>query len=146
MGVSTDGILFYGILLDEDIDYKFQNYYDEDTSEDIEVDWEEYYAKQVGVIPPKEEYDDTNPGDYQKFWKESREAVAESHCEIGVHCSFDYPMYYVAVKEFRNSRGFSTEISDLSVTYNLVEKLKSFCKIMEIEYQDPKWYLVSVWG
>lgn len=162
MGTSTNAILFYGYPLG-----------DEDSSFEIPEDWEEVYAKAMGLeLPPEpypsrevprtkaNNYDSTPKGytpeeqtiidSYSAFWKAKRDLIAEKGVKIDSHCSCDYPMYYVHItKAEKNAhRGEEVEITPESLTgeAHWAEQLKDFCKVMGFEVKgEPKWYLVSMW-
>ncbi|GAG29168.1 unnamed protein product, partial [marine sediment metagenome] len=75
-----------------------------------------------------------------------------------MHCSYDYPMFIIAVKETdtTSSRGCPAKIDPESmvVTEDQKKKVVDFCtkycqpqdeysKLPELE---PHWYLTSLWG
>jgi hypothetical protein len=135
MGVSTDAILFYGLCWDDEVELgeasDFEtNHFDIDASDN----WEEVYRlrthRTLDYKDPNYEWSDKWP-------------VAISH-----HCSGDYPMPYVAVQasEVRAWRGSPKEVTSLRVPQIWDQQLREFCSIMKIEWQQPKWWLVSYWG
>lgn len=107
MGVSTDGMLFYGIHFEEDFTFDDEDdfYGDED-------------AKRLAIEP-------------------------------GYHCSADYPMYYLAIKEseLRAWRGSPKEVNSLEVGDNWDKRIQDFCALKGIEPQSEcRWWLVSLWA
>jgi hypothetical protein len=158
MGVSTDAILFWGIVSDEEGHpwLKHQPEDDEDDddddsdddSDDDEFDWEEVYAEAMGVPCPDAEYGDDTKPIYQAYWKRKREIIEASGCTFGSHCSGDCPMDYVAVVESETTarRGYPEEITSLEVKPDWEPKLREFCEKLNIPWGEPKWWLVSYWG
>jgi hypothetical protein len=126
MGVSTDGILVFGIDLDEE-QPEFMDGYD---------DWW-HFTDVVGGV---------EDADYA-IRSKLRE---EFPVDLVQHCSYDYPMYILAVNgtERRNNRGYLTEINpeDMIIPQEKIDKFKAFCEEYGIEWQEPKWYLISMWG
>lgn len=126
MGVSTDGILVFGIDLGDEIP-EFMDGYD---------DWWHFTDVVAGL----------EDAEY-KLRNEFRENYA---VDLVQHCSYNYPMYILAINgtEHRNSRGYLTEIdpTEMVVSQEKIDKLKTFCEEYGIEWQEPKWYLCSMWG
>jgi hypothetical protein len=83
-------------------------------------------------------------------YQAERDAKKNAGCDILSHCSGDYPMYYVTVERLHYTcyRGDEKEVTAdmLNVTPEDKEKLQAFCKLMDLPWQEPKWYLVSYWG
>src|SRR5688572_18217942 len=103
MGVSSDGILCYG----------FQ-YYDPETDETpewlyTEDDGNDFEAAVARLCNIKEPYDaldskryDSDPSykaEWETYWENKKAAVEATGVELRTHCSYDYPMYILAVKE-----------------------------------------------
>ena len=90
MGVSTDGKLFYGICFEE------------------REEEEEFELKNV---PEYDEEDYSGPMQFLENECEDKEVIISSHC------SYDYPMYYVAITStnYTASRGCPKEIKDFAV-------------------------------
>lgn len=133
MSISSDGILFYGFLIDEDKQEELERLFDYDETGIEEP--EEYYAMKV-----------LNKG--KVSYEEYSELDKKEPCEIGMHCSYDYPMYYVGIKEseLRAWRGYPKKIESFDINKKWNQQIKDFCKIMGIEYQEPDWYLASMYG
>ena len=145
MGVSTDGILFYGICLEEEAEIPWEGA-DEGDVDDVES----YYASKAGVKPPEEEYsDDPKVKElYHEYWEAKNKAHEASKCDVVHHCSYDYPMFGLAVKESVESanRGYPQEVKSIAVQEDWDSLLKDYCEKMDVEYVQPKWWLVSMWG
>ncbi len=166
MGVSTNATIFYGILLDseEGKDYFGSEGYCDCPMHDID-DVEEEYAKKKGWVENNGglfneagEYalDKESPEGKKaekichKNWRAKSKITDDCPVELGYHCSGDYPMHYVGIKEslIMARRGYPVEIdaTDLSIEADWVDKLKDYCKTMGIKYEKPGWHLVSYWG
>lgn len=138
MGVSTNAILFYGIDIGEEVP---------DWDEDALDEWEVTYASRLGIKEPEVPYND-NEEVHKKYWDNKSKLAKASGCKVGQYCCSEYPMRYVALKETETTvyRGEAVEIKSLTVPVDANDKLRRFCKVMGIEYQDPKWFLTSYWG
>ena len=154
MGTSTDGQICYGIAFEEEFEFPWDGDYD---------DIDEWWIYGVHGYKPSFELYDSDGGyldgrepskeETSRYYDERR-AFAEAHplpVELVTHCSYDYPMYILAVKGslISNSRGFPVEIapSSLSVADADRQALLRFCVDHGIEHDDePKWLLTSMWG
>lgn len=150
MSTSTDAIIFYGYVWDEETSTPWT--IGQDDEETTDEDWEERYARlKAGLEKP-----DTGNGFDQKVYSEylakKREIVKDCPCKVDTHCSGEYPMPYVCISDSYvcNSRGDMTELKpeQFEVEENWNDELKKFCKLMGITMPagGPKWYLVSYWG
>lgn len=176
MGVSTDAIIFYGYVWDEEtstpwtIDSGDEDEESDDDSHDDE-DWEARYASKYGLTKPEKPFPDkgydlkagkpiTNytpeeqaiVDEWKAYFDAKRKIVEASPCEVDTHCSGECPMPYVCVKDSYvcNSRGDYTELKpeQFEVEEHWNDQLKKFCNLMGITMPagGPKWYLVSYWG
>lgn len=126
-------------------------------------EWEEIYAKRKGLRE-----DDSGlfgadgnyaPGTMEE--REERKLVWNKHLDeriaivkaagviMDFHCHHEYPIHYVAIERYSASQGYPSEVPVAQLNHwdaNAVEKLKDFCKIMEIPYKQPKWILASYEG
>jgi hypothetical protein len=134
MGVSSDGILFYGFHFDEDELPEILS--DNEEAEDPE-DPEDLVAKLYG-------WDGKYP-EYSFQW----EKLHPSPIVVGTHCSYNYPMYYVAIKEsdLSASRGTPEKV-DMAVGPNWGALLREFCEKIGIDFdkQNVGWWLASLYG
>ena len=147
MGQSTDAILFYGYCLEEGTEL---------LADEFDGDWEEAYARKMGLSPPVEPFPEKDgPGTaaikakYAAYWEAKRHLATKSGAVIGYHCSGDYPMPYVAIRasEIRAHCGYEREVVSLAVQPEWRAMLDEFCRIMNITPNgEPKWWLVSYWG
>lgn len=130
MGVSTDGILVYGIAFEEEEVPDFLEPFDGDFDD---------YLGSISGLPqygePGHSFDD-----HRKF----RDACP---VDVVTHCSYDYPMYIIAVRgtELRNKRGYVAEVESLAVDEEKFAAFKAWCADRSIE-GEPKWLLCSMWG
>jgi hypothetical protein len=130
MGVSTDGLVFFGFLIADG----------SETHERIERE------KRAG--PDGE----PNPGTLGWLvWMGDEDGAVE----IGTHCSGEYPMYFVAVKAtvIRAWRGRPMDLSGRLIrTQGIYEEgewcklIRDFCARWDIPHEEPRWYLASYWG
>ena len=133
MGVSTNGILVFGIQLPEEEKPEFL--------EEFDGDFDTFVDSLSGLPQWGEEGHD--------FAKDK--AFRDSFpVDLVWHCSYDYPMFILTVRGTDETayRG-SPEVIDpekLFVTLEKIEALRSFCEEYGIEWEEPKWYLCSMWG
>ena len=133
---------------------------------EYENDWKKYYLDKIGFKNISGMW--TKEGDYafergtpefnkasklnDKYYDEEREIMAkltfDGKIGINFHCHGDYPMYFVHTNTHSASRGYPMEIKPENMELYEDEEimLKTFCTIMDIPYQDPKWILASYWG
>jgi len=131
MGQSTDGILVFGIPLEEGVELEFLEEHDRD--------FEEFVDAQTGVN-----------------WREAGfPAVEEARKAFGItlvrHCSCDYPMYILALTgtETTASRGYPQKIESLrDIPQQQIDKLIAFADSYDLTDSfdgEPGWYLCSDW-
>lgn len=183
MGVSTDGILAYGINLggveddadlfwlpkDEDGDTiydenegepNFETWWEEQNGVSSKAIWAEYYAweklNKTGEYEHDsklvEKYEKLNPQwrkKLDKYYDDARRVRDDCPVELVMHCSYDYPMYILAVKnsQFTASRGYPEEIDpeNLHISEEDLDNFNEFIDTYKIE-GSPKWWLASMWG
>ena len=140
MGVSTDGILFFGIDLDEEgsLDVPWAG-----------DDWEEFVAKKLGVFPPDVPFEG-NENVFREYWNKKAEVLKTLGCDMRYHCSDSCACLFVAPEDkiLIASRGYPKRVTGalLDVDGKHVEKLKKFCELLELPWSEPKWQLASYWG
>lgn len=125
MGVSTDGILVYGIDLEEEFPLAWGEYDPDD--DDYEFDIDEFIDERTGEVP----------------------AV-----EVVWHCSYHYPMYILAIPgtRIRALRGYpeSIDSSSLEIDPQKIQAFNAWIEkyIPEDQRPDaaPSWLLCSMWG
>jgi hypothetical protein len=144
MGVTTDAILFFGIDLGED-EGEFAWL---DSEKDLDAS--DYIAEKMGVPRPDCEYSG-NEQLYSAYWKKKREIMEQLGCDIDYHCTSELPLYYVYLTDFiiTANRGYPEKVSQVTVRYpseENIEKLKRFCELCDIDWEQPSWHLASYWS
>ena len=156
MGVSTDGIICYGIALEDGCKLPWQD-------EKWDGDEEEWWMYEVcGYKNPFElfdEYGEWVPGmereeeKHRQYYDQRRE-FKKAHplpIEVVRHCSGEYMMYIIAAPGTvrKAARGYPEEINvDMfrpdSRGFNLVI---DFCDEYGIDRnnEEPRWWLCSMW-
>lgn len=169
MGVSTDGILVFGVNLGErgEVDLPWGTDEEDDFEEWFHSLhglsnthlWDEYeaWAKTpvaTAIAGGSNErvrvYEAAHPA-----WREAlddlydrrRETLKEAPIEIVRHCSGDYPMFIVGVPGTLTTahRGSPEPITTLEVDPQRVEAARAFCAEHDIPFEDPAWLLASMW-
>jgi hypothetical protein len=142
MGVSTDAILFWGFSGGED--EEGESWY----RAELREDWEAVYADKVGMCPPDAAYDPANSEVWRGYWREKRAVIAAGGVEIDQHCSSEHPIPFVAITAsvIRASRGQMKPVAPLAAGGDWAEKLRAFCDLLGIPWQEPSWWLASYWG
>src|SRR5690348_17218215 len=112
MGVSTNAVLFYGILLQED---DFEDGYPWDADDDCDTD--DYIAHRLGSLVDPTDWSRANQAEVDAYFAAKNAILATTPVRIGIHCSYDYPMYYIYIEESETTayRGFPESISALTV-------------------------------
>jgi hypothetical protein len=156
MGQSTDGILFFGVCFDDD-EAPWQL-----AEEGIDYDYDDwlfslYYQSYERAPRPDK---DSNPKAYDEWIQEYITMKDKIPVEINTHCSSDYPMFYLHIREdkaahVRASCGYPESIHPSHLTVGIEwighflefwQKLKIKYPDLEIEEQTASWWLVSDWG
>ena len=156
MGISSDGQICYGVLLDEEQDYPWN---DEKYDNDFECWWLEGVC---GYEPPfmlfnaagmwisaEDEHNDEKVSRYFAH----RRAFEKAHpCPVDLenYCSYDYPMYILAVGYgLCAKRGYPTRFdpADLQMLEETHYALLAFCAEHSLKYSgEPCWWLSSLYG
>lgn len=148
MGVSTNGILFFGFeFFNPEEDTLTVPWLEDDPEGD--QDWMSFVALRMGVPPPPATYEG-NEAAWRTFWEQGRTVIAQSGCMIDVHCSGSFPLWYVCVRNHRYQagRGYLETIDPASLvaTSGEIEQLRQFCTAADIPWQPPAWHLASYWS
>lgn len=168
MGQSTDAILFFGFVWDEETRYPWNIGRESDDEENDDDDWEARYARLKGLPEPPPIPDkgiDPRTGQFIKnytpeeqaivdrrsaYWDEKRALIDKVNVEVDTHCCGDCPMPFVAHKasKTRAWRGNPMEVTSLEIKPEWEQELRAFCELMGINVKDqqPKWRLVSDWN
>lgn len=145
MGQSTDAYLYYGFSLEEG---EFEEIIEQDTGEELD-DYECWIIEKVGG-PKRPDYIEGDPdGIFDSFLDEKINFEKTLTVFVSSHCSCDYPIYFVYIKEsfFSAYRGYPVVFTpDLPKTNpEWIEQIKQFCEKTGIPYRDPRWELSSMW-
>lgn len=131
MGQSTDGILVFGIPLEEGVELDFL--------EEHEGDFEYFVDAENGMNWETHDY------------KEREEARSKYPVDLKTHCSCDYPMYILAVPGTAVTawRGHPQKIERLlEPTQQQIDALTQFAEkhgLTDAFEGEPGWYLCSMW-
>jgi hypothetical protein len=130
MGISSDGLFFYGMC-----------WADEDRP------WKEPSDEELAKMKALKSYSDEN--DWETLY-EVRSGKKSEKCpvELGIHCSFEYGMPLLAVKEtlVNASRGSPEKAKTVLVKPEWDDQLREFCEIMGVKWQKPTWWVTSLYG
>lgn len=144
MGVSTDAILAFGFDLGDDEDVSLAERFGAD-SEDF--DFGDWIAAQAGAVYPEGHSGIESP-EYTAYWETRQAAIEACPVEVITHCSYDYPMYFLAVRgtESRAWRGHPQAVTTGEVAPEKVAAMREFCEKHGIEWKEPRWHIFSLWG
>jgi hypothetical protein len=137
MGVSTDGILAFGVALELEQEPFPWPGVDPESEEAEEMDLGMWLGKQAGLP-------DT---DFAKM----RELEAQCPIESVTHCSHEYPMFIVALRGYYKSasRGHVVEVAPGFLNINAPAHIRAreWCEENGFPaFDDPKWLLCSMWS
>lgn len=143
MGTSTNAILAFGFDLGEELPEAFQ---DSDGDGD-NFDFDEWLNKKAGAIYPVDHAGIKSP-EYQAYSTACKAARAASPVDFITHCSYDYPMYFLAVPGTQTTarRGYPETVGTPDVPPEAVAAMRKFCDEHSIEWQEPSWHIFSLWG
>lgn len=125
MGVSSDGIFFFGMIW-----------------KDSEPPWREPSPDEINDPECMPEWEDL-------YEKRSGKPLKDCPVEIGTHCTYgDGRMYFLAIKEtiVRASRGWPEKAATVTEKPEWRSQLEQFCIWMGIEWQEPAWWVTSIYG
>lgn len=126
MGISSDGILVYGIQLKEE-------FFDDSFSDDEDIENED-----AGGLS----------GAKLLSWMQYHNKPVDDIILV-THCSYDYPMYILGINETECTawRGSPVKIKSLSIDPEWDIKIKSFIKKYKIKTtKSIGWWLCSIYG
>lgn len=138
MGISSTGILFYGIDYGENYSWLKED----ESYEDNNVDPDEFLWLANGAKATDS-------------YEIRRDAANDLGVEMILHCSYDYAMYGLGVIESnkRAHRGYPVAIKELIIKpewevmlWIAREKLAKFTENNAWLQGDPSWVLTSVYG
>lgn len=148
MGISSDGLLIFGINMygedDDDLPQELRKFI---VTRDDDFDFDEFICKEAGL--PEWEPNMSEEA-LSLFFDKRRKAVESYPVTFEIHCSYDFPMYILSIPETRISSGrghpLKINTSELIVSDNKIQKMKEWCKLHDIKWQEPQWFLASLYG
>lgn len=127
MSISSDGIFFYGMIWKSE-----------------EPPWKEPSEKEL------EDHDElsTNPEWEDIYCLRSGKELKDCPVELGVHCSYESGWYFLGIEEtvVRAGRGYPEKAPVVTVKPEWRSQLEEFCTVMGIEWQEPAWWVTSIYG
>jgi hypothetical protein len=150
MGISSDGIVNFGWPLGEVDSYDNevfpQEWFDEDES--IRDVFDEKVLELCGVVRP--DHKDYDKQEWTDYFAAKREAEETFPLQMDSYCSYDYPMYFLAVRgvQHRAYRGDAVELKFPAISYGRILATLEAAKKLGITLPDvdPKWYVYSMYG
>ena len=172
MGVSTDAMLFYGYVWEDEAELIGSVSEDDDEAEDDEAEWAEIIAARRGILNPWCDFPqdiERLPYDQQRAagerwtdehraeldaWSAATKAISEEYgVEIDHHGSGEWrvPVVKIAGVGHTASRGYPHQLTaaDLAVDPEWDGKLRRFITDLGIdasEARGPGWFVASWWG
>lgn len=100
-----------------------------------------------GVVYPEENNGMYSP-EYQSYLTKHKAAIEACPVEVVTHCSIEYPMYFLALRGTAKSanRGSPVAVTTPTPAAEQIESLRAFCDQHGIKWQEPAWYIFSLWG
>ena len=144
MSTNIDATLFYGFLL-ENADGETPNL---PWWEEYDGDDEKCYLNRMGLADPTAEEYAAYRNPWFAYWEHANPLLDQRGGRLIMHCSDEYPMYAVAAWSLTASYGDPEPLTsaDLTIKPEWDDGLRSYCKLMDIPYVTPGWYLVSYRG
>lgn len=144
MGQSTDAILMYGVNLGEGEGLEWPSMLTEEGESYPDIDG--YIASLAGLKEPAgEDYQDPA---WSAFWAAKRKSVEAFPVNLVSHCSGDYPMWVLAVRNTvqRARRGYPETPTMREIAEADRDALKAFCDATGLPWSEPGWVLCSDWN
>lgn len=141
MGVSSDGQLHFGVVLKDGDGEPLQDSevpsFVRMDEEDGDVDLDLLICDEMNI--PRNNY------------AAVRDASKEYPVALEIFCSFDYSMYILRVNvpeaEMAVRRGYHEAFSELpAIPAAAIERFKAWCSSHDLEPEEPKWILSSLYG
>jgi hypothetical protein len=146
MGVSTDGQICFGILLNEETPWEVVD----DDGEKIYEDIEDWWLEIKGFNPPV-----SYAENWEQWYEYKKNFKKENPLPVTLvnACSGEYPLWILAISvtliEANRGCPVAFDPAEELITWpNNVKILTDFCQEHEINIGDetPKWWLSSYWG
>jgi hypothetical protein len=141
MGISNDSLIAYGIDLGEEAPAFL---------EDFDGDLDEFISEAAGLKRP--DHQEYSGADWSTFWAKQREFESKFPVELVTYCSYDYPMYILALRGtvIRASRGDPVEFTPDALEHQIPQKRQDqYRKFLTDHGYDPdeaKWFLTGMNG
>jgi len=153
MGVSTDGVICYGVYVEEDLPF------DQEKHDDEEEWWRHHkgYKRPFEMFTEDgqwiggEEWPEEKCDEYFEHQREWDEANPMPFELVNV-CSADCPMWVIAVPTMKTTacRGYPVVIDQGTLsTRGFSEEIERFREFLKEAFditEEPKWFLGSYWG
>lgn len=145
MTTSTEGILCYGYILpDEGLPWQ---------TDDYEDDFEEWYYSEVVPFNFSIDWDSADSILRKQYFDKKWEFKQANPAPFKLvnYCSWDYPMFILAVVREEATKGNPTIINPvelLEYSEKDIQELKEFAVKYNLidETDKPQWWLCSYWG
>lgn len=150
MGSTPRGILFYGFpLADTEDESPLFPWGLDEYEEDDSGGWEKAYFSSVGLENLSVDHtrfrnDTEYNAEVRTYWYKRNEAKARLGVDIGFAGYDGYTSYYLSAYSCSSEWGAMT-IASMEIKPEWNEKIKHFCEMVGIEYQQPAWYLTSLY-
>lgn len=138
-----NGILCYGVCVQDPPWAYYDEFYDDNPRySGILEPFEEWLAHKNGITPPESD----NDKEWQKYFRKARQLIKTCPVEDVLHCSFDNPQYFLAVRGAVNTSHFGG-VTQVKLAEVDSKELIAFCKKYKIKYKGkPSWMLSSFFG
>lgn len=149
MGVSTNAILAFGFDLGVESTDELSQLFRPgvELEEDESFEFDDWIATQAGAVYP-EGHGGIDSNEYTDYWKKSKAAIAACPVEVITHCSYDCPMYFLALRGSQSTalRGYPVAVTTPVPPAEQVSAMRAFCDQHGIKWQEPSWHIFSLWG
>lgn len=141
--MALSGIVFWGFVIPDDVELPWEAH---DAAQ-----WQDHFATVMELKPPEVAYEG-NEEEYHTYYDQMQAAVVEAGCEVdatGDHEWAERPRFVHVTAGQIYASAPQVEPLDagrLEVKPEWNAKLKSFCELMGIPFQEPGWYLTSANG
>jgi hypothetical protein len=137
MGVSTNALMAFGFDLGEERPESFTD------SDEGYFEADEFLLRDFDAGIPE-----WTPGVGPDYWDNKSAALAKIPVDIIEHCSGEYPMYFLAVRgtECEARRGYPSVAEQREIAAAEIDAMRAFCEKHGIEWQEPRWYIFSMWN
>lgn len=143
MGVSTDAILAFGFDLGEELPESLVG----EDGDSGGFEFEEWLKTKAGIVYPEGHAGIKSPA-YTAYYEAGKALVEACPVDLITHCSYDYPMYFLAVRgtEVKAWRGHPKTVTTGPIKQSQLNAMRKFCDDNGIPWQEPQWHIFSLWG